>query len=327
MEKILRQEEIDALLRAAGGGGGNAAATAAGDAPVERWNLHAAGRLRKEQLHALSQLHESFARNLSHSLGAYLRDKFEVTLVSVEQLAYREFLARVPEVTYYGSFHLQPAGSSGVLQLDLSLAFPIIDLLLGGQGQVDTPKREVSEIEELILEGVGHIICRELASVWRPLGVGVDFERRQAGTQMLRVMPAQEKTLALRFEVVMPGSRGMLQAAIPAVVSNALLRKLSTELVYRRPREAPMQRESIRQRLLDSSVDLVLGTPLLPVKLGRLLAMRPGQVLALRRRIEEPASLRIGGRDSWLARPVQSGARMRAAQLVERIVQPEDKEA
>ena len=325
MEKVLTQEEIDALFRAAWGGGKPAAAGGK-PAQMERWNLHEAGRLRKEQLHSLSQLHESFARNLSHSLGAYLRDKFEVALVSVEQLAYREFLARVPDVTYYASFHLQPAECSGVLQLDLSLAFPIIDLLLGGQGQIDTPNREVSEIEELILEGVGHIMCRELAAVWQPLGVSLEFEQRQAGAQMLRIMPAQEKTMALSFEVTMPVCRGVLNIAVPAVVSNALLRKLSTELVYRRRRETPVQQASIRRRLLDSSVELVLGTPLLPVKLGRLLAMRPGQVLPLGRPIQEPASVRLGGRDFWLARPVQSGARRRAAQLVERIVQTEEKE-
>jgi flagellar motor switch protein FliM len=325
MEKVLTQEEIDALFRAAWGAG-NATATADRSAQMERWNLHEAGRLRKEQLHSLSHLHESFARNLSYSLGAYLRDKFEVAPVSVEQLAYREFLARVPDVTYYASFQLQPAECTGLLQMDLSLAFPIIDLLLGGQGQIEVPNREVSEIEELILEGVGHIICRELAAVWQPLGVSLEFEQRQSGAQMLRIMPAQEKTLGLSFEVTMPGSHGMLNLAVPAVVSNALLRKLSTELVYRHRRESRVQQASIRQRLLDSSVELVLGTPLLPVKLGRLLAMRPGQVLALQRPIEEPASLRLGGRDCWLARPVQSGTRRRAAQLVERIAQPEEKE-
>lgn len=325
MEKVLTQEEIDALFRAAWGAGKSAGD--GGKTPqMERWNLHEAGRLRKEQLHSLSQLHESFARNLSHSLGAYLRDKFEVALVSVEQLAYREFLARVPDVTYYASFHLQPADCAGVLQLDLTLAFPIIDLLLGGQGHIDTLNREVSEIEELILEGVGNIICRELATVWQPLGVEVEFEQRQAGAQMVRIMPAQEKTLALSFEVTMPDSHGVLNIAVPAVVSNALLRKLSTELVYRRRKESPVQQASIRQRLLDSSVELVLGTPLLPVKLGRLLAMRPGQVLPLCRSVEEPASLRLGGRDYWLARPVQSGTRRRAAQLMERIAQPEEKE-
>ncbi len=68
-------------------------------------------------------------------MGGYLRDKFEVALVAVEQLAYRDFLARFSDATYYASFHLLPGDASGILQMDLSLAFPIVDLLLGGPGR------------------------------------------------------------------------------------------------------------------------------------------------------------------------------------------------
>ncbi len=120
----------------------------------------------KEQLHSISQLHESFARNLTSAAGAYLRDKFEVALVAVEQLAYRDFLARFSDVTYYGTFRLPPGEASGILHLDLSLAFPVVDLLLGGLGQMPKAKREVTDIEENVLEGVGEVICRELQLVW-----------------------------------------------------------------------------------------------------------------------------------------------------------------
>ncbi len=326
MEKVLTQDEIDALFQAARGGAPPERKAAHG-VQIESWNLHQAGRLRKEQLHSISQLHESFARNLSHSLGAYLRAKFEVALVSVEQLAYREFLARVPDLTYYGSFRLDPAGDHGVLQIDLSLAFPVVELLLGGRGQAPAATRDVSEIEALILEGVGQIICHELQTVWQPLGMVFAFEQRQPVTQMLRIMPAQEKTLALSFEVTMPDSHGMLNIAFPAVVSSALLRKLSTEWVYERPRLASAQQGSIRKRILESTVELELGTPAVSVRLSDLLRLQPGFVLPLRRHADEPATLRLGGRDYWMARPVRCGSHQRAAQLLERIVQPEEKEA
>ena len=93
MEKVLTQKEIDALFRAAHG----ESTSAADDGRavlVEAWDLHQAGLLGKEQLHSISQMHESFARNLTSAVGGYLRDKFEVALVAVEQLAYRDFLAR-----------------------------------------------------------------------------------------------------------------------------------------------------------------------------------------------------------------------------------------
>jgi len=80
------------------------------------------------------------------------------------------------------------------------------------------------------------------------------------------------------------------------------------------------------KKLLDSAVEVELGTPLVAVKLTDLLAMQAGSVLPLRIHIEEPARLRLQGRDCWLARPVRSSANCRAAQLLERITQPEEEE-
>ena len=50
MEKVLTQEEIDALFRAARGA--PAVRPPVRGTQMERWNLHEAGRLRKEQLHS-----------------------------------------------------------------------------------------------------------------------------------------------------------------------------------------------------------------------------------------------------------------------------------
>ena len=124
--------------------------------------MRLAGQIGREQLQAITQLHETFARNLTHSLGAYLRVVFAATLVSAEHLTYREFLQRIPENNYLASCRLDPMGVNAALQLDLKIAFPIIDLLLGGEGKSLTATREITEIEEQILDSVARIVCREL---------------------------------------------------------------------------------------------------------------------------------------------------------------------
>ncbi len=198
----------------------------------------------------------------------------------------------------------------------------MVDLLLGGLGQMPKGTREVTEIEENVLEGIGQVICHELQVVWEPLGLQVEFERHQAVAQMLRIMPPQEKTLTLTCDVTMADSKGMLNIAFPSVVSSALLRKLGTELVYQRARGPAVNQDSIRKRLLRSAVDIELATPAIPVRLTELLSMQAGRVLALRRHVDEPAALRVRGHDCWLARPVSS-SNSRAAQLLEYIAQPE----
>src|SRR5271170_917036 len=153
MEEVLNQEEekeIDALAGSAHSGG--LAAPSLPLAPqVEPWDPRRAGQIGREQLQAITTLHEGFARNLTLAVGAFLRVLFATTLVSAEHLAYREFLQRIPETTYVASCRLDPIGVNAALQLDLKVAFPIIDLLLGGDGKGMAATRETTEIEEHIL--------------------------------------------------------------------------------------------------------------------------------------------------------------------------------
>jgi len=314
MEKVLSQSEIDALFRAAQG-----EAAAQENAPanpvVEPWDLRHSSLLGKEQLHSLNQLYEGFARNLSSAVAAHLSDKFEVALVAAEQLTYRDFLARSPEVTYYSAFRLPPGDGRGILHLDLNLAFPIVDLLLGGPGTMPAGPREVTEIEEHLLGGVGHVMCQELRVVLLPLGLEIEFERRQAASEMMRIMPPEERTLVLTFDVTMAESKGTLNIVFPSVVSSALMRTMRAELVYERAHGPAVHQESIGKRLLKSKVGLELASPVIPIKIPELLRLRPGAVLALRCHIEEPALVRVSERACWSARVVSS-RNARAAQLL-----------
>jgi hypothetical protein len=70
-----------------------------------------------------------------------------------------------------------------LLQLDLTVAFPLIDVLLGGKGSSSVPERQLMEIEEQILEtGRGKSFCL------MPISMGRAREGRKAGlTKRLRI--------------------------------------------------------------------------------------------------------------------------------------------
>src|SRR5271165_2074990 len=223
MDKVLKQQEIDDMVRAARDGSSSAA-----DPGVVRWDYRQAGRIGREQLESISALHEGFARSLTNSIGAYLRIGFQVGLVSAEHLTYLEFLSGVPERSYLGSCKLAPFGAANALiQMDLAVAFALIDVLLGGEGVGQPPSREITEIEEQILEIVMRIICREMEAAWAPLALEFQFEERQQAGRLQHLMPVEERTLGLSFEVSMKDCRGLMSFAIPSAVSSALLRKIT----------------------------------------------------------------------------------------------------
>src|SRR5713101_5734074 len=262
MDKVLNQEEIDAMVRVARGG---QSASQPAQQIVQPWDIRQAGQIGSEQMRAINQLHEVFARNLTASVGAYLGIAFDCSLVSAEHLTYREFLQRLPETPYLASCDLLPMGAVAVQQLDLSVAFPVIDLLLGGEGKGGDLGREITEIEEQILESVMRIICRELQTSWQAIGLEFKFGQRQTVAHAERLMVPEEKNLCLSLEVKMEETRGTLNLAVPAIVSNALLRKISSDLSYQRPRSPVEARRRIEKRLLECSFRVDLSTPGLPL--------------------------------------------------------------
>ncbi len=319
MEKILSQEEIDALFRAAQGRTADKPADRAAERSLTACNFRQSARISKEQLRSVSQLHELFARNLTHSLGAYLRLAFEVNLVSAEQLNYGEFLQRIPEVTYLVSMALRPVGVSTAIEIDLPLAFPIIDVLLGGPGRAEPAVREITEIEEQILESVVGIIGRELESIWHPvLALQVAFDQRLRQADISRLMPPNEKILSLSFEIRMSEARGMLNVALPAAVANALLRKLTQQASYRKQRGSVDSVSQMRRRLDHCLFPLQLVLPPQRVQVSQILSLEHGNVLKLNCSLGEPAHLLIGGKELFTAHPVRTGGR-RAAQVEGRV--------
>ncbi len=309
MEKELGQEEIDALFKAARS---RAAANDSG-ARVLPWSFSRSGQISNEQLRAISMLNDIFARNLTHHLGAWFRSRVQVSLVSAEQMPFSEFLDRVPELAWVSSVRLEPLHAVAVLEMDLTTAPPMIDLLLGGDGRAGEA-RELTDIEESILAGIVEAICRELTTAWVPVGLTFLFEKRQMQTQTARLISVSEKTLCLSFELRVSEASGLLNLAFPAVVSNAILRRLGGERA-RQSRHTGETRDRMRELAGRCRTEAALDLPPVRVPVAELGGLRRGSLVRLNLPATATARLHAGGVSLFEAAPVGRGDR-RAAHLI-----------
>jgi flagellar motor switch protein FliM len=319
MQKILNQEEIDMLFRAAQKGQVPGGPVPAAKFNVSKFDIREVGQINKDQVRALTVLHENFARDITNSLGAYLRVGFEANIVSIEQLSYAEVVLRMPELTYLCSIRVRPLEVFALVHMDLALAFPIMDLILGGTGENDAIEmRDLTEIEEQIMESVVRILIRELRTCWAPvLDVEFEFEQRQPIAQAAMLVPATERNLAFSFEIKVLKSHGMLNLTLPAVVSNALLRKLSFQFAYYKRASSPAHMSQIRTQMLDGSFPVQLRLPPTPIRVADLTALQLGQILPLGHPPDQPAVLTVADEEMFLAYPVACGL-LRGGQIQKR---------
>jgi flagellar motor switch protein FliM len=123
----------------------------------------------KSQVRAIQVLHDTFVTSLASSLSAFLRTYLTVKLVSVDQLSYGEFLDGLPSPTCLVSLGLSPYDGSAVMELNPSLTFPIIEMLLGGSGKTRAIQRDITEIEQKVLDGLFRIVLQDLREAWKPV--------------------------------------------------------------------------------------------------------------------------------------------------------------
>jgi len=312
MERLLSQEEIDAMVRNARGAGGENRA----ERSIKPCTIRQSGQLSVEHVRAVSALHEAFARDLANALAVYLGLPFEAKLVSVEQIAYGEFLEGVPEITYMASFLVLPMNTSAAMQIDTSLVFALIDVLLGGTSRCEVKSREMSEIEAALMAEVAKIICRELSKSWQPLGITLELEGRETGAQLQRFLPSNEKTLCLSFEIKVGDTQGMLNLVTPFAVSHPLLRKVSSEAVSPRTGSRRHSAERLKAKMLDCPFPASLELRGIQLPVHDLLALSPGDVRSLNIPLRQPSALIVDGHQVFEARPVRQ-EQLRAAQIGE----------
>lgn len=226
-------------------------------------------------------------------------------------------------VNYLASCKLDPFSASALIQLDLAIAFPLMDLLLGGEGTAAPPQRNITEIEEQVLETAMRIVCRELQAAWQALSLEFQFEKRQHSGEVQQLMVPEEKILCLTFEVILKEWRGTMSIAVPTVISSALLRKLSVTRTRSYTRhDSPDFSRRLRKLLLSCPFRMELGLTAI-VSSAELADLQPGKVLVLDRATSNVADLFVINRSMFRAKVARSGSR-RVAQITEISERPVD---
>src|SRR5262249_13571727 len=134
---------------------------------VSAYNFRRPEVVSKEQIRSLHLLHDRFARNATTSLAAYLRTITELSVVSVEQFSYAEFLMALPDPTAFYAVGLPPFDTLGALELNPGVAFTIVDRMLGGTGQTPPPDRALTEIEQNVVDSIVKLVLEHLTETWR----------------------------------------------------------------------------------------------------------------------------------------------------------------
>ncbi|MGA2534423.1 MAG: FliM/FliN family flagellar motor switch protein [Terracidiphilus sp.] len=281
---------------------------------IHKFDFRQAGRLSNEDARSLTALHETFARNLSIALDAYLGAGLEVKLQTLDRLPVKEHVASVPPASYIARFSLPTIPCIIIVECDMDLVSPIIDLLMGGNGTARGGDRELSEIDEEILQEVLQLIVRQAEVAWRLPEFSLVANRRVKPHVLHQSFSPNEKVNVVKFQLEIAGTSGSFQLVFPAAFAGALIKTVKADHPQKRNAIRYFPTPPLRERILDCDMEVAAELTGLRVSARDLIALQPGSVLKLRAPVNAPGMLTAGGRALFEAVPVRNGPH-RAAQI------------
>ncbi|GAB6875772.1 flagellar motor switch protein FliM [Thermaerobacter litoralis] len=292
-------------------------------APVIRlYDFRRPDKFSKEQLRTLAMVHENVARLATGFLSGQLRTVVEVAVLEVEETTYGEFITGLSNPTVLAVFNLPPLESSAVMDVEPSIAFPMVDRLFGGPGTAEPAGRGLTEIETVVMRAILQGLLGSLAEGWSQL-VQVQGELVTVAANPLFVQVQAPNEIAVRvvLSVRFGQQAGAWRICLPYPLLEPLLPRLAVHQYYARETKSPSRtrdrwEEGLRQVPLPVSV--VLGRTRLTVR--ELLDLAPGHVLRLDTRAGGLVDVLVAGRRKFRGVPGQAGHHL-AVQVVERVAE------
>jgi len=307
MADILSQEEIDALLDVVDDEGDDAFESDDSEdslfsqRQITLYDFKRPNRVSKEQLRAFRGIHDKMARSLSSQISSIMRSIVEIQLHSVDQMTYGEFLMSLPNPTSFNVFSMKPLEGSGVLEINPSIAFPMLDRLLGGKGEPFESSREFSDIELSLFETILRVMMGTLKEAWGPVtDLYPAVENKESSPNVVQIVAQNEIVVMVVMEIIIGHSSGMMNICYPVIALEPVLPKLASRDLMLNETSSKKSRNQELQVLLGGAkvqVEADLGEA--ELSLREVLDLSLGDIVRLKAPADDIVVLNIDGKERF----------------------------
>ncbi|MGD9573610.1 MAG: flagellar motor switch protein FliM [Thermoleophilia bacterium] len=322
MSEVLSQSEIDALLSAMSNGDLDTAQIEHADEPqVRPFDFLRPSKFSKDQLRTIELMHDAFCRTAGTQLSGALRTLVELEVTTADQVTYGEFVNSIPTPSLLSIVTMEPLEGNAVIELNLPIAFSIIDRLVGGPGTHRPRPRELTEIEHALLQGVMETLLRGFSEAWSTV-VPARFRRVAVETnpQFAQIVTPSDMVMLVTFELRVGGQSGSISLCVPYLVLEPVMDRFTAQSYFSAltADSSPELRDGIASELGGVTIPVSVELGNADLSLGDLLALAPGDVIPLSVPPGSDAVLRVGRREAFHVQPGVRGRRT-AVQVTGRI--------
>ncbi|MFK7867253.1 MAG: flagellar motor switch protein FliM [Alphaproteobacteria bacterium] len=210
--RALNQDEIDNLL-----GFDEENVNKEGVTGIEA--IIESGMVSYERLPMLEIVFDRLVRMLSTSLRNFTSDNVEISIDAVRSVRFGDYLNSIPLPAMMAVFKAEEWDNFGLITVDSSLIYSIVDVLLGGRRGTATMRiegRPYTTIERNLVERMIAVILNDLSQAFEPLSsVAMRFDRLETNPRFATIARPANAAIVARLRIDMEDRGGRLDLLLP----------------------------------------------------------------------------------------------------------------
>ena len=303
--RVLNQDEIDSLL------GFDEASDEGSDRAGIQAILNSA-LVSYERLPMLEVVFDRLVRMMTTSLRNFTSDNVEVSLDDILSQRFGDYLNSIPLPAMLTVFKAEEWDNFGLMTVDSSMIYSIVDVLLGGRrgtAAMRVEGRPYTTIERTLVERMIHVVLADLSAAFDPLSpVTFRFDRLETNPRFATISQPSNAAIVARLRIDMEDRGGRLEILIPFATLEPV-----RELLLQMFMGEKFGRDSIWETHLaeemwftEVPLEAVLDTQMLP--LSRVLDFKVGSKFLLNATPDSPVVLRCGDQPMFVGKMGRRGA-------------------
>ena len=305
--RVLNQDEIDSLL------GFDDAHEEGGEKSGIQAILSSA-LVSYERLPMLEVVFDRLVRLMSTSLRNFTSDNVEVSLDNIASIRFGDYLNSIPLPAMLSVFKAEEWDNFGLITVDSSLIYSIVDVLLGGRRGTAAMRiegRPYTTIERSLVERMIHVMLTDLSAAFEPLSpVTFRFDRLETNPRFATISRPSNAAIVTRLRIDMEDRGGRLELLLPYATLEPVRELLLQMFMGEKFGRDSIWETHLAEELWMTEVALEAVIDQQQTTLHRIFDLQEGSQMMLNATPESPVMLSCGGVPLYIGRMGRKGGRI-----------------
>ncbi len=278
--KILNQEEIDSLLGYHNDDDSEYRSMKTGVRAILNSSM-----VSYERLPMLEIVFDRLIRLMATSLRNFTQDNVEVSLESIESMRFGEYIDALTLPTLLTVFKAEEWDNYGLISLDSSLVYSIVDVLLGGRRGTAAMRiegRPYTTIELNLIKDMIQLVLSDLSTAFDPITtVNFVYDRTETNPRFATISRMSNAVIVARLRIDMEDRGGKIDLMIPYATLEPIRELLLQMFMGERFGRDAIWENHLMEQLWDTDIELNAVMKDVEVKFGEISNWKAGSFLPL----------------------------------------------